>query len=343
MSGNKSLVKPRVLGDTESFASYQTWRRGMEYCIKKDPTFCKVISKPWKMLSVCPHRGFVDATNDKKEALAEAVTDMLEFINQFVPHYLNDSIMLVTSISEVWTIIRKYLGLRQSEAGMLKYASLRKEPGERPERLYQRIVAHIQDNLLKADGDVLYGGSKVESDEVMTPTLERLAVVKWLELLHPELPTHVLRVFSSQLQNQSLRDLQPQICDALDSLLEEVETRAVSVQQCAVDEYSYHGEPYRPDDHQMPDVQCARAFQPTRGRGSRPFRRPARGGYGAQFSRSCRLCEAEGRRSVGHTLATCHYLTQGDKMGLSRVSRVDVDEDLGYGVESCYIGSHTDA
>ena len=56
----------------------------------------------------------------------------------------------------------------------------------------------------------------------MSPTTERLIVLRWLELLHPALPQHVANVFSHDLQNKSLKDLQQQIVSQIDHLLSDV-------------------------------------------------------------------------------------------------------------------------
>ena len=49
-----------------------------------------------------------------------------------------------------------------------------------------------------------------------------MAVLRWMELLHPSLPALVQRTFAYDLQRRTLKDLQPQIADALDEFLEEL-------------------------------------------------------------------------------------------------------------------------
>ena len=56
----------------------------------------------------------------------------------------------------------------------------------------------------------------------MSPTVERIAVLKWMELINPSLPSLVARTFANDLQKMTLKDLQPQIVSALDGFLEEL-------------------------------------------------------------------------------------------------------------------------
>ena len=55
---------------------------------------------------------------------------------------------------------------------------------ERPEDLYQRIVAFVEDSLLSGHG-ILHHGDMVTEDE-MSPTLENFVVLTWLRLIHPD-------------------------------------------------------------------------------------------------------------------------------------------------------------
>jgi DNA polymerase III gamma/tau subunit len=194
----------------------------------------------------------------------------------------------------------------------MKFSTIVWEQGERPERLYQRILAHLQDNLLRKDAKLKHDDALPAKDEDMCPTVERLAVLRWMELLNPSLPALVQRTFAYDLQRMTLKDLQPQTVDALDGFMEEL--RHDEVKSARV--YT----PYQPD---------------TSNRTSRQqYRKPARPGrHDVKRSSApkpqCRLCKAEGRPHIGHTIAACYSLSRTEKQGMVRSYKVDMDHMSG--------------
>ena len=90
---------------------------------------------------------------------------------------------------------------------------------ERPLHLYLRMRQFIRDNLLLSSGRIAHGGAIPSADETFSPTTESLIVLRWLEMLHPSLPSHVSNVFAHDLQTKSLKDLQPRISEQVDDLL----------------------------------------------------------------------------------------------------------------------------
>ena len=64
------------------------------------------------------------------------------------------------------------------------------------------------------------------ADKEMSPTLEYLVVLTWLRLVHPDLPSLVKQRYGTELRSKSLASLKPEISQALDSLLEEINNNA---------------------------------------------------------------------------------------------------------------------
>ena len=310
------IAKPWKLTEDESFSSYRAWQHNMIYTLSQDSAFAPFLKGniTWaKLTATAPHRGLQDdTTGDRKLSKEEKVQNlnaMLRYITQWSPHYLaNDIERNSTSIDSVWHFIRKYYSFQQSEAQFIKLCSIKMEENERPERLYQRILAHIQDNLLKRDGKLKYEGNEVTEDEDISPTVERMAVLRWMEVIDPDLPAYVARAFAHDLQNMTLKDLQPQIVDALDSFLEEIRSKRVS---CS----------------------AARSFTPGNSRNksyNRSFPRktyyqPQRSATSSKITKTCRICKAEGRQFMNHSIATCDYLSQAEKRDLIQSCRVDVE------------------
>ena len=94
--------------------------------------------------------------------------------------------------------------------------------GERYETLFQRLVSHVEDNLLTTDSDITFDGAAVTENEDLSPTCERLLLYIWLTRIDQRLPSYVARTYAHDLQSKSLRDIQPQICQSMDSLLAEL-------------------------------------------------------------------------------------------------------------------------
>ena len=70
-------------------------------------------------------------------------------------------------------------------------------------------MAHLYDNLLTAGSTIRHVGEKVEEDEEMSPTVERLAVLFWLHFIDDHLPGFVSRIYAKDLRSNSIKDLQP--------------------------------------------------------------------------------------------------------------------------------------
>ena len=106
----------------------------------------------------------------------------------------------------------------KSEVNFLKLYTIHHKENERYETLFQRIISHLKDNLVTAVSAIHYDGEDVIVDEELTPTCECLAVFIWLQLIDSHLPACVSRVYAHDLQNKSLKDIQPQLADSMKTI-----------------------------------------------------------------------------------------------------------------------------
>lgn len=305
--------KPKLLSEEETLGSFKGWKNAVLYLLRQKPEYQQFLKKDakWKKSDPKdPSRGFVDDGDNKKENQVANLEDMLTLICQYVPSYLATSIEKnTTSLDDVWSIVRKYCNLTQSESQFMKFAEIKLEQNERPEKLYQRLIAHMQDNLMSPTSPLKFEGEKVKEEEVMCPTMERWLVLHWMQLIHPGLPAMVTRTFAYDLQRLSLKDLQPQICDAIPGFLVELEND---------------------------EVKASRAFVQQQ---SKSYKKSAqKSSYGGKKQqnqntqapkKTCRICKAEGRRYIGHNLPECDFVTNAEKRGLTaiRLSSVNPEED----------------
>lgn len=338
--------KPWKLTEDESFASFTSWQHNLVYNLSCDTNFQRFLAQgaTWTKASASnPHRGLTDDGGRygmRAAQKAQHLHQMLGLITQWVPHYLaTDIISNSTSMDSIWQSIRKYYGFQQSEAQFMKFTSISWEEGERPERLYQRLLAHMQDNLLCSGSRLKHNGSVPVNNEEMSPTVERLVVLRWMELIHPSLPSLVQRTFAHDLQTMTLKDLQPQIVDALDGFLEELRQDDVRASRVFMPTSSNRGSRRFQRDNrksisrrsqysqhaaggvdELPSQNCAQSSRPIPAHFSRTPKN-------ANPIQSCRVCRAEGRPYVGHNYFSCDYVSKAEKRNTAVAHQVHVDEE----------------
>ena len=119
--------------------------------------------------------------------------------------------------------LRQHLGFQANGARVLDLADMSLKPGERPEELYQRLLAFMDDNLMKTDNAITHLGEEITEDEEVTPSLENYFVVTWLKLIHKDMPELVKMRYATELRSRSLASIKDEISGALDSLLAEID------------------------------------------------------------------------------------------------------------------------
>lgn len=92
------------------------------------------------------------------------------------------------------------------------------------EDLYQHLVSFFDDNLVTKDSGLRHLGDEVIVDEEITPSIENVIVVLWLEHIHPGLPALVKQRYGADLRNRTLASIKPEISQAMSSLLSELES-----------------------------------------------------------------------------------------------------------------------
>ena len=209
-----------------------------------------------------------------------------------------------TSMSSIWQAIRLHFGFQSTGAHFLDFNNITLAPAERPEDLYQRLMSFIEDNLLLANGNISHHGEVPGADEEMSPTLENLVVLTWLRLVHPDLPSLVKQRYGNELRSKSLASLKPEISQALDFLLEEINNNA---------------------DAKILRSTASKLRQSTpRG----PYNRFQKACTKPQV-KSCPLCKQAGRNDR-HFLSQCTYLPAEDRAFLAKArlaSSLDDDDD----------------
>ena len=91
------------------------------------------------------------------------------------------------SLNDIWQKTRQHYGFQSTGPHFLDLATIIRQLDERPEDLYQRLMAFFEDNLLIVSGGITHYGEALDADEDLSPTLENTIAVLWLRLIHPGL------------------------------------------------------------------------------------------------------------------------------------------------------------
>ncbi len=265
-----------------------------------------------KDTTATPNRGFTDdATvgNDPPTGLRkeQKVRQLELFLGQIANWAIiisrNQIVKFSTSLKDVWGKLREHYGLQVSGSKFIDIVNIRLNPGERHEDLYQRLLAFFEDNLLAVGDDLRHHGEAVTVSEELTPSMENMIVLTWLERIHISLPGLVKQKYGAELRNRTLASLKSEISQAIDSLLEELKSsdRESRIMRSSVNNNNYN----------------------RRYDGSSSSRTRSAGGAG-RSTPSCCLCAAAKRPSTTHWLSRCPFLPDNDR---KRIRFVEVFDD----------------
>ena len=108
-----------------------------------------------------------------------------------------------TYLESVWQIIQAYFGFQTSGSYFLDFADIHLKEGQRPEALYQRLISFAKDNLLTVNGVLSHHRDRIDIDEELSPTLENMSVLIWLQLVNKDLPKLVKQKFGTELRTKT--------------------------------------------------------------------------------------------------------------------------------------------
>ena len=289
MAATSRAPKQWCLTTNETVNSFESWKNNLVYTLSCDDTFKDMIDTEWKKKSKTTlNRGFTGATAARKATTLEL---MLGQIANFCPIISRNTIInKSTSLKSIWQEIRLHYGFQSSGSQILDLSEIHLGPDEKPEDLFQRMMAFIEDNLLLKDSPVKHQGEDIAEDEEMSPTLENVVIVMWLQALHKDLPKLVKQRYGTELRSQTLASIKPEISQALGSLLDEL----------------------RASDTSIHKVFTSKKKENTR---HWPSRRPNKP------TKSCPLCKAA-HRPDQHFLSECKHLPPADKRYLSKARQI---------------------
>ena len=197
MASTHRAPKQWCWSKVETVNTFENWRQNIQYTLSLDPNFAPFLVEGclWgKKTKTTPLRGFADDTDavpaDKRKTAQQKVT-MLELMLGQIANYCpvisrNTIIKNSTSVQSIWQAIhvRLHYGFQSTGAHFIDFSDIHFRPDERPEDLYLRLMAFVEDNLLHSDSGISHHGQPVSEDEELTPSLENFIVLTWLRLRH---------------------------------------------------------------------------------------------------------------------------------------------------------------
>ena len=207
------------------------WKGSMLAIIRKEEKWAPLISKTWHPKKTA-HRGFQGSDAANNSNLVDA---MLEYVSQYAPNALyRDIEKRTTSLDAVWTLVRNWAGLKTSGCKQQVYFRVKKSFSSSsdlsPTDFFFSLRNAKEDCLLFSrnnGGKITFQGRYPEEDEELSPTLESDVVLDWLETMGGQkLVEHIFRIFSKELESETLADLRQKISDNLENLLVESDQQA---------------------------------------------------------------------------------------------------------------------
>ena len=216
-----------------------------------------------------------------------------------------------TSLESIWQTIREHFSFQLTGAHFLDFADMHLEADERPEDLYQRLIAFVEDSLLHPNG-LRHHGEQMTEEEKFSPTLENPVVLTWLRLIHPSLPKLLKQRYGTELRSRTLASIKPEISQALSSLLDEIRASDdAKILRIAV------------------STEYSRSTQGSKGSYKTALRKPRQ-------DKNCPLCKQAGRSDINHFLSEYNYLSEKDRRYIVKARQIvgileddsEVDDEL---------------
>ena len=247
----------------------------------------------------------VDAGSRKTKAQKLKLLElMLGQIANFCPIIARNSIVKnSTSLEFIWQLIRQHFGFQSTGAHIIDFNDIHLAPEERHEDLYQRLMAFVEDSLLRKEGGITHHDEAMTEDEEMSPTLENFIILTWLRLINPNLPRLVKQRYGTELRTRTLASIKPEISQAMSSLLDELQsTEEVKGLRTTLS--------LRHTGTQ------SRQFAP-----SQTLRKPDQRGYNSRNPKCCPLCQQAGR-AHDHFLSKCQFLPPQDRKYMVKARQI---------------------
>ena len=162
MASTHRAPKQWCLSKVETINSFENWKQNLIYTLSLDSNFAPFLAEgvTWrKKTKAQPLRGFVDdgeSVSAAKRLTARQKTNFLELMLGQIANYcpiISRSTLVKnsTSLEFIWQTIREHFGFQVTGAHFIDFSDIHLAADERPEDLYQRLMAFVEDSLLRTN------------------------------------------------------------------------------------------------------------------------------------------------------------------------------------------------
>ena len=325
MAQNNRVPKQWRLTKEETLTSFEDWKSNLIYSLRQDQYFVPFLRQniEWRKRKHEPNFGLRALNGRSQEQRVADLENLLDNIANFCPVIKRKTITHESdSLSSIWAAIRLHYGFQTSGANFLDFVNptFKLASDERPEDLYQRMAAFIDDNLLSTENNLRHDGNLPTENEQISPTLENLIVLLWLERVHPKLPALVKQKYAPELRRNTLYSLRPEISMSIPSLLDELqnidEARVMRLTGMPQRGFSSqrnesHRDSYRNVRPSTSNQQRQSKPQYSANRSTRPRQGP-----------ECSLCRQANRKEYSHWLSKCKFLSNSDRKYMATTRQI---------------------
>ena len=186
---------PRKLTESEDIDSFDDWWFQIECYYSRDENFREFFNTPdltWQPKSA-RYRGL------DSEHKAANLNNLLRAIATYTvgPYIKSNITEKATSLAGVKEEFLKFLQIEVNDLTALAWFDIQRKQTERPLVFYHRLRYHMAKHLVKEN--VTIDGTALPSDEKLSPSMERLIVMEWLNRMDSRLIKFIQEKFSTEL------------------------------------------------------------------------------------------------------------------------------------------------
>lgn len=255
------------------------------------------------------------------------LTSLLTTIAAFCPEGTFKPVLAEsTSIQWIHDRISKVCKIQTTGRHLPKILNIKWESDkDTPDAFFLKVKSAFQDSLMPLG--TRYHGIPLSAPETLGPLTESIIVIKWLEAIHPALPNYIMEnrgdLFTEATPN--FCDIQPELCNIMDSLLAKVQETEYTNAQVLVSDEHLRYIPSRPKPVTKPVAQQSKA---QRYPSTQPQRVPLPQSRRAQDS--CEYCYATGKEErvwSTHNAQNCFILFPDKRKTKVRMVTIPVPAD----------------
>ena len=255
MESKATSLKPFHLEDKKSGpkstiqeATFQKWKQTLEANVRNNDKWSRVFKQTWDHGQ--ENLGMLDREAPNAASAAQQagdITAMLTYIATYAPNCLfRDITRRCSSVKEIWETVRDWANLSTTSSGFHTYAQLQQSYDPNgdmtPNDFFFLLRDAAEDCLLVRNGSIKWKGKENTGNEPMSQFVESSVVKDWiLAIGNIQLLNQVFRVYSKELESQTLADLRRRIADNISVLQAEAESSALASRMVAEAQIGWSG------------------------------------------------------------------------------------------------------